>query len=85
MKPRMDSHNYYTVMGTQRFGDQVHTLIRFKMPEMSRQKRREILEMVMKETGADALVECFWTKGSLIHKNMWSFDAILIAGRSDAD
>jgi hypothetical protein len=32
----------------------------------------------MEETKSDALVECFWSKGSLIYKDKWSFDAILI-------
>lgn len=81
MKEQNGIARYYTVKGTQKFGDQVHTLIRFKMPEMSRAKRRSVLEAVMEEMGADALIECFWTKGSLIHKNKWSFDAILIKGR----
>lgn len=78
MKQTKEFGRYYKVMGTQRFGDQLHTLVRFKIPEMSREKRRQVLEAVMEETEADALVECFWTKGSLIYKDKWSFDAILI-------
>ena len=70
--------SFYTIIGEQKFGDQSHVLIRFKIPETSREKRRRILDRVMEETGADALVECYWTKGSIIHKNQWSFDAILI-------
>ena len=77
-----DVGRYYTVVGTQRFGSQVHTLIRFNLPEMSRDKRRKVLDAVMEEREAEALVECFWTKGSLIHKNMRSFDAILITRKT---
>jgi|GEM_PF-1952192 len=72
---------FYKVIGTQRFGDQVHTLIRFKIPQMGREKRRRILEAVMDESGADAMIECFWTKGSIVYKEKWSFDAILIKKR----
>lgn len=32
----------------------------------------------MAETNPDALVECVWTRGSIIHKDKWSFNAILI-------
>lgn len=73
---------YYTVMGTQDLGGQVHTLIRFKIPKMSNGKRRSILEAVMQERKTDAMIECFWTRGSLIHKNLWAFDAILITEKA---
>ena len=69
---------YYRVKGSTKNGNQTRVLLRFDMPEMNHWKRRRILEAVMEEWGADALVEFFWTKGSLIHKNMRSFDAILI-------
>jgi hypothetical protein len=72
------SREFYTVVGSQRFGGQVHTLLRFNIPKMSKSKRRAIIEGVMEEMKADALVECFWTKGSLMYKNQWAFDAILI-------
>ena len=75
---KSDISQYYVVVGVQRLGGQIHTLLRFNIPKVSKQRRKAILEAVMGETGADALVECFWTKGSLIHKNMKSFDAILI-------
>jgi hypothetical protein len=57
-------------------------LLKFKMPKMGREARRRIIDGVFEESGADALVECFWTKGSIIYKNQWSFDAILIFDRA---
>ena len=74
---------FYTVIGQKRLGDDVHTLIRFDLPEMSNTKRRALLEAVMNETSADALVECFWTRGSVIHKDQRHFDAVLIEKSSD--
>ena len=65
-------------MATRRVGDQTHRLVKFRMPELGREARRRVIEDVFERSGADALVECYWNRGSIINKNKWSFDAILI-------
>ena len=70
---------YYRVISTQKFGDEVRQHIRFDIPERrGNAARRRVIEETMERSGADALVEFFWTKGSIIHKNKFAFDAILI-------
>lgn len=63
-------------------GRQTRKLVRFRLPKMSREKRRRVLEKAMEENDADALVECFWTKGSIVRKNQREFDAVLIIGEA---
>lgn len=53
-------------------------LIRFKLPPMSNKKRKKIIENVLDESDAEALIEFFWTKGSIIYKDKYQFYATLV-------
>lgn len=78
-----DYGKFYRVVSTRKVGGQIHQLVKFRMPKVGRDKRRRIIDSAFEKSGADAFVECFWTRGSIIYKNKWSFDAILIFDRSD--
>jgi hypothetical protein len=72
--------SYYTVLDQDSVGGQTRKLVRFRLPRMSREKRRKVIEHAMAENDADALIECFWTKGSIVRKNQQEFDAVLVIG-----
>lgn len=71
---------YYAVRKSHSKGKgALYQLVRFHIPKkVGKLKRRSILEAVLAETGADALVEIMASKGGIIRKEMWDFDAILV-------
>jgi hypothetical protein len=77
---RSSLRGYYTAEKSTRGQDVSYQAIRFHIPKrVGKAKRREIIEAVLEESGADALIEVMVSKeGGLMRKEMWNFDAILI-------
>ena len=53
-------------------------LLRFNLPKLGREGRKKILEDVLEESGAEALVEVFWTRSSVLYKDQQRFSAVLM-------
>ena len=53
-------------------------LLRFILPKLGREGRKKILEDVLEESGAEALVEVFWTRSSVLYKDQQRFSAVLM-------
>lgn len=77
--------SYYTAEKSTKGQGVSYQAIRFHIPKrVGKPKRRMIIEAVLEESGADALIEIMVSKeGGLMRKEMWDFDAILIFDRSE--
>jgi len=62
MSPRQGRNTrnrYYKVVGTREFNGEVYRLLRFELPRLGRNARKKILDGILCESGADALIEIF--------------------------
>ncbi|MEM4177108.1 MAG: hypothetical protein QXS29_06060 [Nitrososphaeria archaeon] len=71
-------NKYYNLVDIKKVDDKTMVLLKFKLPPVSIKKRKSIIKNFFDESGADALIEIFWTKGSIIHKDKYQFYVILI-------
>jgi hypothetical protein len=75
----MNGPQCYRVLETKKVGQEIQKLVRFNIPtSVGYYTRKKILDEVLDLSGADAMVEVYWTRGSIIKKNPFKFDAILI-------
>jgi hypothetical protein len=74
---------YYHLVDIKKAGNMTLVLLMFKLPPVSSNKRKKIIEKVLDESDADALIEFFWTKGSIIYKDRYQFYAILVFSDTD--
>lgn len=70
--------HYYTIEATKETIDETRQLLRFNLPKLSRYQRVNILRAILEKSGADAMIECYWSKSSIVYKNQRKFYAILV-------
>lgn len=58
-------------------GSRVYALAKLSLPQVSRGRRRKVLEKVVQESGLIAVIE-WWTKGSIVAKPKSDFLGILV-------
>ena len=68
---------YFQVLDSKKVNGQTLRLVQFRLPEMTRKVRKGVLERIMEEDGADALIEVISSKGGIVHKDQRRFYAIL--------
>ena len=78
MNRKTDLGSYYRVLDRKVIDGTIFRLVNVSLPEMtSRRTRKRILEGIMEEEDAYGMIE-WWTKGSIVKKNMTDFHAILL-------
>jgi hypothetical protein len=59
-------------------GDAQLQLIKFDLPKVGRKARNNLLNSLLDESGAEALVEVFWTKSSVLYRDKERFYGFLL-------
>lgn len=70
--------DFYSVIGAKSFGGVRLQLLKFNLPKVGRKTRNKMLNSLLDGRGADALVEVFWTKSSVLFRDKEKFYGYLM-------
>jgi hypothetical protein len=77
MRRTIEPSRYFLMVDFKETDGQTLRLVHFNLPEMMRKARKGMLEKVMEEDKADALIEVISSKAGIVHKDQRRLYAIL--------
>jgi len=77
---RNDRQPFYEIVGEKIVNQTTYKLIKNRLQEVSRAKRKKFLEKIMNNENAYGLIK-WWSKGSIVNKSRREFYLILLCAR----
>jgi hypothetical protein len=82
MRRTSEPNKYFHTVDSKEVNGQTLRLVQFNLPRMTRKARKDVLERIMEQDGADSLIEVISSRGGIVHKDQRRFYAILTNYRS---